>query len=540
MKKLLLFTAALLCAASMWAGDNYKTWTMGEMRSLTCARNLYTSISYNSLDNTHWGTITYDQHKSHGRGYIVTGSSPTQTMNAVFVLWSHDESVPSYTRRRCTWKFSLYTVSTKHHATMCLYGMPDNVDALKALPVDFTAHYDDHAGSEYLLAQTTNMRQDGSGRFADYYRTLDFDNRTGSTEQTKKWYIMTTHVTGSGNGKSDLNEWGKLFSDDWYNDKTPGYWYAIEDLYYKYITFNANGGEGSMEEQVVENSANLTANTFTRTGFTFAGWATSADGAVAYTDGSEITATSDSKGPVTLYAKWTRNTYSIEYNLKGGTATNPSTYNVETATFTLTNPTKTDYTFLGWTGSNGDVPQTEVTISQGSTGNKTYKANWQFTTAYLIDAIPTPIKHNDACRDAIIAALNSYLALSDEQKAQMTAADLEKLQAAEDTYAEMGGGRSISFVDKEGETIRSQMVELEYPTAPVIEGFTFLYWQPIAEDISAGTIRIQAVYKSNTPTAIDSPTTNDERLTTNKFIRQGNLYILKDEFIYTINGQRIK
>jgi len=103
----------------------------------------------------------------------------------------------------------------------------------------------------------------------------------------------------------------------------------------------------------------------------------------------------------------------------------------------------------------------------------------------------------------------------------------------------MGGGRSISFVDKEGETIRSQMVELEYPTAPVIEGFTFLYWQPIAEDISAGTIRIQAVYKSNTPTAIDETNLKSE-IKNHKLIKDGNLYILKDEFIYTINGQRIK
>lgn len=74
--------------------------------------------------------------------------------------------------------------------------------------------------------------------------------------------------------------------------------------------------------------------------------------------------------------------YSITYNLNGGTVAvvNPTEYNVETPTFTLTNPTKTGYTFIGWTGSNGDTPQTTVTIAIGSTGNKSYTANWEAVT----------------------------------------------------------------------------------------------------------------------------------------------------------------
>ena len=71
-------------------------------------------------------------------------------------------------------------------------------------------------------------------------------------------------------------------------------------------------------------------------------------------------------------------TYTITYNLNGGTVAtaNPTSYNIETATFTLTNPTRTGYTFTGWTGSNGNTPQTTVTIAKGSTENRTYTANW--------------------------------------------------------------------------------------------------------------------------------------------------------------------
>ena len=72
-------------------------------------------------------------------------------------------------------------------------------------------------------------------------------------------------------------------------------------------------------------------------------------------------------------------TYNISYDLDGGseTTTNPTTYNIETNTFTLNNPTKTGHTFIGWTGSNGTTAQTTVTISKGSIGDKSYTANWE-------------------------------------------------------------------------------------------------------------------------------------------------------------------
>ena len=43
-------------------------------------------------------------------------------------------------------------------------------------------------------------------------------------------------------------------------------------------------------------------------------------------------------------------------------------------------PTKTGYTFTGWSGSNGSTAQTTVKIEKGSTGNKTYTANWSKDT----------------------------------------------------------------------------------------------------------------------------------------------------------------
>ena len=82
----------------------------------------------------------------------------------------------------------------------------------------------------------------------------------------------------------------------------------------------------------------------------------------------------------TLTAQWTVNQYTITYDLAGGTVEgNPDTYTIETVAFTLKNPTKSGYTFTGWsgTGLDGENNMT-VTIPKGSTGNRTYKAHWRY------------------------------------------------------------------------------------------------------------------------------------------------------------------
>ena len=71
--------------------------------------------------------------------------------------------------------------------------------------------------------------------------------------------------------------------------------------------------------------------------------------------------------------------YDIEYNMDGGTnhSQNPSNYTIESGDITLREPTRSGYVFKGWTGTNGMTPQKTVTIPSGSTGDRTYKANWE-------------------------------------------------------------------------------------------------------------------------------------------------------------------
>lgn len=97
------------------------------------------------------------------------------------------------------------------------------------------------------------------------------------------------------------------------------------------ISFHANEGTGQMPAQPIQEntSAALTVNTFTRTGYTFEGWAVTSDGTVTYTDGQSYTAAAGAN-TVTLYAVWTVKTYTINFNNTGGTGGQTGTV---TATF---------------------------------------------------------------------------------------------------------------------------------------------------------------------------------------------------------------
>lgn len=128
------------------------------------------------------------------------------------------------------------------------------------------------------------------------------------------------------------------------------------------------------DKAVVNIGSNVQISAVLNTGYVFKGWY---NGNVKVSDDLSFVYTMPNKDTV-LTAKTTPINYTISYNLNGGAVvvSNPTNYNIETPTFALHNPTKLGYVFVGWTGSNGTIPQKAVSIYKGSTGNKSYKANW--------------------------------------------------------------------------------------------------------------------------------------------------------------------
>ena len=108
------------------------------------------------------------------------------------------------------------------------------------------------------------------------------------------------------------------------------------------VTFETNGGSAVASQTIVDNGTATTPTAPTKTGYTFAGWYTDAGCTNSY---DFLTAVTES---ITLYAKWTVNTYTVTFNTDGGSAVDSQTVNYNSTARTPTAPTKEGYTFAGW------------------------------------------------------------------------------------------------------------------------------------------------------------------------------------------------
>lgn len=187
------------------------------------------------------------------------------------------------------------------------------------------------------------------------------------------------------------------------------------------VTYNANGGSGAPTSQTKWHGESLALSSAkpTRTGYTFAGWNTKADGSgTDYASGASYTG----NAALTLYAKWTVVTYAVKYAANGGSSTPASqtkTYGVtltlkaaiahasETATYKVTynanggtcatasaNATKTTtYTFYRWKSSaDGTLYQADGSYTKNAATTMT--AQWTVGTTTTQVTLPTPTRTN--------------------------------------------------------------------------------------------------------------------------------------------------
>ena len=133
------------------------------------------------------------------------------------------------------------------------------------------------------------------------------------------------------------------------------------------VTFHANNGtEDTATQKIFGGKGTLKANTFTCEGKIFAGWATSADGAVAYEDGAAITTETD----LDLYAVWS-DAYTVTLRNGDTDTTVLVPQNSAIGSCIPADPTKKGYTFEGW--FNGEEKLTAETVISGDV---IYTAQW--------------------------------------------------------------------------------------------------------------------------------------------------------------------
>jgi uncharacterized repeat protein (TIGR02543 family) len=275
----------------------------------------------------------------------------------------------------------------------------------------------------------------------------------------------------------------------------------IENAYI--LSFNANGGTVSPDSKAVGGNApvgNLPIPT--RTGYTFTRWDTAQNGSgTDYTAETPYTATN----ATTLYAQWILTTYAIAYeNLHGAGHSNPTSYSMESAAITLTNPgTRAGYTFAGWSPTGG--------IPAGSTGDKTFTAQWTANTYTLtfnatggtvsptsrtvtynaaVGALPTPTRTGYT-----FARWNTA---QDGSGTDYTAATVYTQTGNTTLYAQWNETYTLTF-NANGGTVNPTSKTVNYNAAvgelpvPTLTGYTFAGWNT-AQDGSGTTYTAATVY----------------------------------------------
>ncbi len=176
-------------------------------------------------------------------------------------------------------------------------------------------------------------------------------------------------------------------------EQIPNQFYTVE--------YNSNGGSGEMLKSVHELgvSSALLSNGFTKTGYTFGGWKTVANGTIVlYANASAIRDIAVAGETVKLYAHWIANTYTVQYNANKPSNASSSVLNVPgKATcsydtgFTLgSTPALTGWTFGGWyldkactvkAGGAGDVTRNLTTEPNATI---TLYAKWTAKTYTIV------------------------------------------------------------------------------------------------------------------------------------------------------------
>ncbi|MBE6839488.1 MAG: hypothetical protein E7507_08140 [Ruminococcus sp.] len=170
---------------------------------------------------------------------------------------------------------------------------------------------------------------------------------------------------------------------------------AIWEAHNYNITYVDMAGVGSMTNTQNPATFNVENDTITlaeptKAGYTFVGWYSEQE----FTNKVETIDPAQKAGSdITLYAKWTLNTYSVTFDTNGGAFT-PDTptieYNIEEGVTQAipTNVTKDYYTFSKWTvtSKDGNIPLGDITeIPANSYGNITVQAQWtavEYTLTY--------------------------------------------------------------------------------------------------------------------------------------------------------------
>jgi uncharacterized repeat protein (TIGR02543 family) len=351
-------------------GYNFSAWSKdsgtGTITSTTTANTTITGVQTNVVVSVAFSTITYNITYQNTKG--ATNTNPTTyTIESSTITFTALPDVDGY-------EFNSWDIAT--------------IDAGSTDDKTITAAWD-------LISYT-----------------ITYDNTKGATSSVNPTsYTIETETINFAAPDGNLpvgyvfNSWSpaSLVTGSTGNVVITASWDAITYT----VTFNKNDAlaTGTMNDQTFtfDVSQALTANTYSKTGYYFTGWATTAVGTVAYDDEEVVTnLTSEPLGTVTLYAKWAPNVYTLTFDANGGSiasnanwtgsgasATKQVTYDAQIGIIPTANEvTKAGYEFGGVMIDDVFIDNTTV---WNYDSNKTAVVQWNFTATITIT-----VTHNAA------------------------------------------------------------------------------------------------------------------------------------------------
>ena len=155
----------------------------------------------------------------------------------------------------------------------------------------------------YYRAERTTSFDSNGGNYTPSDQTINHgETLTKPTDPTKDGYDFDGWYYTDADGKEQKWDFKDPVSKDMeLTAKWIAYTYEIE------FQKNSTDAKGTMENQpfAYDEEKALTANAFTRSGYTFLGWAEETDGTVVYTDSQNVLNLTDTDGEkITLYAVW--------------------------------------------------------------------------------------------------------------------------------------------------------------------------------------------------------------------------------------------
>lgn len=299
-------------------------------------------------------------------------------------------------------------------------------------------------------------------------------------------------------------------------------------LYGKYekekytVTYLSNIGEiasveGNLTEITVDSRFNL--KDAYKDGYKFEGWYTGveiSDGNYNFDNATKVVSIVDQVGDITLVAKFSIITYTIRYELNGGTLDGLVTsYTILDNSISLGTPIKSGYTFTGWTNADGEAItsiDTSLCADMVLTANyaiMTYsityvddKTTTENPNTYNVETQAFTPEHNDVDGYTFLGWYDN-----DDNKVTIIAGGMvgnitltAKYEAIKYRITYILDGSSVVGGNPSTYTIESGVSRFNSPSKL---GYTFKYWKNTADNSevtsiaigSMGDIVLQAVFE---------------------------------------------